>query len=436
MINYQEAIRKITDVAASRRAKTEMVAIEDCVGRILAREVLGDEPVPSFDNSAMDGFVVNAAATVGASEAHPLRLHVHKTIVAGDTPGGEAASGAQAVAPAAPLIGAPNIAYEIMTGAPIPAGPFDAVVKVEDVQVLGGPEAMEILISAPVVEGNNIRRAGEDFMQGQKVAGVGTRLGAQHVMACAALGIANVEVYRRPRIAVISTGRELVHHSVSRLDPGMIRNSTGPFLMATLQEMGVEAKFYGVVPDDESVWAGLIDSVMADQPDIVLTTGAVSMGKHDFVKSALEKMGAEIVFHKVAIRPGKPLLFAKFAHVPTVVFGVPGNPISTAVGLRFFISPYLRARFGLPAEQPQRARLVNGVAKKPEDLKCFFKGSLRATENGLEATLFKGQASFMISPFLVSNSWLVFPEALAKIEVGQTVEVFSLNHEWQGGEWL
>jgi molybdopterin molybdotransferase len=417
MISYRDAIRQISLVAEERVSSDEVCALENSLGRVLSQDIVGYEAVPSFDNSAMDGFALTAQATLAASRENPVRFGVKRIIAAGDEP--------------TRVCGSEFAAVEIMTGAPLPGGAFDAVVKIEDVEVRrdGDGTAVEISVREPVAVGQNVRRRGEDFAPGQAVARRGTRVRASQIMACAALGVSQVRVFRRPKVAVISTGRELVHHSEPVLKPGMIRNSTAPFLMASLSALGAEAKFHGSNPDNAEEFRQLMDHVLADEPDVVITTGAVSMGKYDFVHHSLEKLGAEILFHKAAIRPGKPILFAKMKSSNTVFFGVPGNPISTAVGLKFFISPYLRARFGLAPEKPQPARLSSDVPK-PDGLRCFFKGKLEINEGVAEVRALKGQASFMISPFLESNCWVVFSEEGNVRHRGQDVEVFTLAENW------
>jgi molybdopterin molybdotransferase len=165
----------------------------------------------------------------------------------------------------------------------------------------------------------------------------------------------------------------------------------------------------------------MIDQILKHQPDVIVTTGAVSMGKHDFVSSALKELGAETVFHKVAIRPGKPILFAKFESGP-VVFGLPGNPVATVVGWRFFIEPYLRELMGLKAEAPLRAKLPE-QPDSPEGLRCFYKA--RLGENSNEVEVLSGQMSFMVSPLLDANVWAVIPEQTIGKDL--TIDVYPLQ---------
>ena len=418
MIQYKDALEFLTAAAALRRplfeAVPETVALENCVGRLLFADLLSPEAIPPFDNSSMDGFAVHSALTAAATLRAPLQLKVLGSIAAGDTPVVKSEENSQPVA------------WEIMTGAPIPHG-FDAVVKVEDIEVKrdaqGAP--VEIWISKPLTARENFRGRGEDFALNQLVARAGDRLMPEHVMALASLGLAEVSVKRRPRVALVSTGSELVTHSTKELTPGMIRNSTAPHLMAALPGYGVDCHFYGTLIDRPEVFEWALGEILQHAPDIILTTGAVSKGKHDFIPDTLLKSGAKTQFHQVAIRPGKPGLFCEFENGP-VVFGIPGNPVSTAVALRFFVSHYLEALTGARPELPLKARLV-AAAPKPEGLRCFFKAQFHAGSEGGEVRCLGGQPSFMVSPMLESNAWVVFPEEGSTVAEGTWVDVYPLH---------
>ena len=215
-------------------------------------------------------------------------------------------------------------------------------------------------------------------VSGRLIINGGTRIEPRHILALAALGIARVGVRVRPRVALINTGRELVDAG-QKPGPGQIRNATGPFLAAALSTMGAEVKAQHCVGDDPGEFKQRIEP-LGDEVDVILATGAVSMGRHDFVPRAIEELGAEILFHKTATRPGKPGLAASFGNGP-LFFGMPGNPVSTAVALRFFVSPVLRFFLGQAPESPLRARLSAAI-EKPEGLRCFYKGKLKQGSSG------------------------------------------------------
>lgn len=418
MINYQQAIELIVQAAKSRNLGDELVLLEQCMGRLLSDSVTSPEDVPSFDNSAMDGFALRSGETRGASIDRPLQFKVVGALVAGDPPPEE--------------ISRESCAVEIMTGAPMPRGGFDAVVRVEDTQtILDSSGAMSaIRLSKPLTPKENVRFAGEDFKSGQVVLRAGTTLQPQHILALAALGITHLHVRRKPRVSIIATGKELVEHSVRDLEPGLIRNSTAPFLMSALTESGADPRFFGIIRDDPEEFTRTLRLALSENPDLVITTGAVSMGRHDFIRPTVERMGAQTIFHKVAIRPGKPLLFAQFQDESSkpngpILFGVPGNPVSTAVGLRFFVLPFLRTLAGLPPEQGFTATLANSFPK-PDGLRCFYKGRYSVQSGCLSVQALKGQASFMTSPLLEANCWVQFEEPGEGVAAGTRVQVFPM----------
>ncbi|MGK5087116.1 gephyrin-like molybdotransferase Glp [Bdellovibrionota bacterium FG-2] len=413
--SYDEALKLIQEAAVEQGVlPEEQITLSDVRGRVCAHSLKSTEMSPPFNNSAMDGFAVMSSAVFSASPEHPVRLLVKGLIAAGD----------------APITTSPvdrSCAWEIMTGAPMPAAQScDSVVRIEDVHVERDAQgnAMAIELSRPIAPHENVRDAGEDFAVGSPVVFAGAMLQSEHILALASLGIDKIPVRRRPRVAVISTGRELT--------TGQIRNSTAPFLVAALTALGVEVEFCGTLADEPHEFIETMQKQMAKSPDVIITTGAVSMGKYDFIAMALGDLGAKVVFHKTAIRPGKPMLFAKLpgptlgAQSP-VVFGLPGNPVATVVGLRFFVEPYLRAITGLPPEQPLRAQLCEKV-RKPAGLRCFFKARLDFKEHhSASVRVLPGQASFMVSPLLVSNAWAILPEELSELPAGELIDVVPMR---------
>ena len=399
MLLHGDALALIRGAARARAAslETEDVALAAALGRVTARALNGREPIPPFDNSSMDGFALAAAkaATV------PARLPVLGTIMAGDVPRCAVETGG---------------AWRIMTGAPMPAG-CDAVVPVEKTRERDG--SVEILEAAE--PGDFVRGAGRDFPAGAEVCPAGTRLGARHLLALAAAGVATVPARRKPRVAFIATGRELVSPDCG-LKPGQIRDASTTYLSSAIPSLGADFDSFGVVADDASEFRARLEKILsAKYYDLVLTTGAVSMGTADFIPETLKAMGCDILFHKTAIRPGKPGLFARFENGP-LFFGLPGNPISTVVGLRFFVEPCLRELLGRPHELPFRSNLSADV-EKPEGLRCFFKAR-RAPDGRIE--ILAGQASFQIHSMLLSDCWAVLPENGSKLNAGQEIDVYPL----------
>jgi molybdopterin molybdotransferase len=425
MIQYRDALAKIQKIASEHLISSEVISLHDSLGRILDEDVMSPEQVPSFTNSSMDGFAIFAKDTVNASTSNPLRIKVNGMVAAGDLDAFKKFANQ-----------GPGIAVEIMTGAPVPQGGLDAIVKIEDVRVERDDDgtAVAIHLFQPSSSGDFIRPLGSDYEVGQSVLNKGIRISPEHILAASSLGISKVKVKKLPRIAIISTGSELVSPEEKTLEPGMIRNSTGPFLVAALKRMGFESKYLGVIQDDPELYRRTIQSALDEGAELILSTGAVSMGKFDFVTDVLKQMGAITHFHKVSIRPGKPLLFAEFTgKQKAVVFGVPGNPISTAVGLRFFIEPYLRSAMELPSEQPFKVKLAQG-ATKPEGLQCFFKAKTSLTMDGnLVVNFLKGQASYIVSALIDANSWVVFPAEGEKMNSGELVDVYPLQNSFESG---
>jgi len=407
MIGYLEALATILE--QSRRLEARRCPAAHALGCLLAEPVVSPAYLPPFDNTAMDGFALHAGT---------LRL------VAGvEFP----VLGAQAAGD--DLIRADSGAWEIMTGARMPEG-MDTVVPVEQVEILdqdGTGRPSRIRLAVDVVAHQHVRRRGEDVMQLAGIMGAGEQVLPQHVMLLAALGIADVAIVRRPRVAVITTGRELVDDPAQPLQSGQIRNSNGPFLAARVAAAGADVVYRRTVGDAPGDFLTALEQALQAGADVLLSTGAVSMGRHDFVPDTLRDLGAQIHFHKVAIRPGKPLLFAQLPG-GTLFFGLPGNPVSSAVGLRFFVEPALRAMLGLPPEQPLRMPLRARFDKRAP-LRFFLKGRVEADHGGqLHASVLAGQESFRIRPLLDANAWLVVPEDAVTCESVTLVDTYGLGH--------
>lgn len=399
MIPYAEARRLISETVLARAPLSEeTVPLAKSLGRVCSTELFGREAIPPFANSSMDGYALASARASGASSS-PLTLPVLGTILAGDPPRCQAEAGA----------------WKIMTGAPIPAG-CDAVVPVEQARSLDGGRAVEILRTPN--EGDFVREAGQDFGAGAQICPAGTALTARHLMALAAAGLAKIPVRRRPRVALIATGRELCPPE-QPLAPGKIRDASSAFLAAECARLGLDFAFRGVVADDAGAFAGHMDRALSEGYDAILTTGAVSMGDADFIPAALKEMDARTVFHKVAIKPGRPILFAEFPKGP-FVFGLPGNPISSVVGMKFFVEPFLRDLLGRPMDLPIRCRLSSAVSK-PEKLRCFYKARRREVGS---VEILPAQASFQIHSLLAADCWAVLPEEGAEMKAGSEVDVY------------
>ncbi len=420
MISYNDSLQQV--LAACSPLPAEQVPLVDALGRVFARDVIAAANLPAFDNSAMDGF---ALASAGQMLAAGEEFAVVGSQAAGD---GVASSAGDAC--------------EIMTGASLPNG-LDSVVPVEQVQVVvrdadGNPARIRLQVD--VLPGAHVRRRGQDVAAGDSVVRAGSRHDASTHMLLASLGVDVLAMHPRVPVALIATGRELVDDPRQPLAPGQIRNSNGPFLAARLDEAGACVVHQETVGDDSAAFTDALQRGLDAGAQLVLSTGAVSMGRHDFVPDALRALGATIVFHKVAIRPGKPLLFARLPG-GQLYFGLPGNPVSSAVGMRFFVEPALRALLGQRPEQALRLPLAEPIQKKA-GLQCFFKAHVGLDATGrLQVRVLQGQESFRIRPLLAANAWAVLDAAIDVFAVGGVVVVYGqdgrgiiLRAEEDGGE--
>lgn len=407
MINYSSALAIIETVA--HRLDALELPIGETAGMVSAADICSRSAVPSFDNAAMDGYALRSSDTRAATVDAPVTLAIAGSIAAGQA--------APAATPAA-------TAWEIMTGAPMPAG-CDAVLPVESARAdqAAGAAAARLIIDHPIAAGTNRREAGSDFAADALLVRAGTRLEPAALMALAAGGCDTVPVRRRPRIAVMTTGSELTTAGVADTT-ARIRDANGPYLDALLAELGVSRSGLCSVADDPAAAARAL-SMLAAGSDIVLTTGGVSAGRLDFVPAMITALGGEILFHKVAIRPGKPVLLARLP-AGQLIFGLPGNPMAVAVGLRFFVLPAIRALLGLPPERYFRARCLEG-SRKRAGLTFFAKAHAQVDRDGrLAVELLPGQESFRIRPLLQANCWAIVPEGCIDLTAGALIEIAPL----------
>jgi len=406
MISYDDAISIIRRCGKNRQLETEAVALEDIDGRICAEELRAPMANQPFDNSAMDGFALDSRQLLNASNEQPVKLKIAGRIVAGEA--------APTQAPA------PGKCYEIMTGAPMPPG-CDTVVAVENTE----KQAQGVVFWVSSEKGNNIRLAGADFAEQEVVVEVGARLDLRQILPLATLGLGRVNVLCKPKVSVLSTGLEVIDDLDQPLESGQIYNATAPYLRQMLPALGADTRFCGTVADDPQEFRQKLQEMIACGSDIIVTTGAVSAGVCDFVRSELEAMGAEIMFHKVRMRPGKPILFAKLPDGGPLFVGLPGNPVATAAGLRFFVYPLMRAMQGLPPEQPKRGVLKSGSTNKKADFRFFLRAVSRHTNHiTREIEILPKQQSFMVSAFVDANAWALAPEGVAEINEGDLVDFY------------
>jgi len=390
-----DAQRLVLDAAAPLAEET--VPLADAAGRVLARDARSVVDLPPFDRSAMDGFAVRAADT-GA----PMR-------VAGELAAGDTAD--------APL--APGTALAIMTGAPLPPG-ADAVLQVEHAHVENGSVRAE----APIRHGLHVRYRGEDVHAGDVLAAAGEPLTLPRVSSLAAAGVGEVTVHRRAQVHVLISGSELLPLGAPP-EPGKIHESNGLMVRLFAERAGAQVADHGVVADDYEATVAAVEAGL--QGDVLLVSGGVSMGEHDYVRPAFEACGVEQVFWRVRVKPGKPLFFGR--RRDTLVFGLPGNPLSCIVGFVSLIDLALRRLHGeaAPAMRTVPARLT--VPAGPSDGRTTFLTSRLAPgpDGVLEATPTARQGSHMTGALGESDGFVIAPHGSVPLEAGAIVDALRVD---------
>ena len=380
----------------------EAVALGRARGRVLADDLVAGVALPSFDNSAMDGYAVRAADIAGAADDNPVTLPVAADIPAGRTD-------------VPPL--EPRTAHRIMTGAPLPAG-ADTIVQVEHTD--GGHDRVRVF-RAPGT-GTSVRRTGEDVATGSVVLPAGTVLGAAQIGVAAAVGAATLSVRRRPTVLVLSTGSELVAPGTP-LRPGQIYESNGPMLAAAVEDAGGAAELLRFVPDDVAHLHRVLDDRLATGTvDLVLTSGGISAGAYEVVKEGLAGRGVEFV--KVAMQPGGPQGVGRVDGVGVVA--LPGNPVSSHVSFEVFVRPVLRAAFGHP--HPERPRVTAALAvplTSTPGRRQFRRGVLDAVSGTVREV--GGPPSHLLAALARADCFFVVPEEVTELAAGAPVEVWLLD---------
>jgi molybdopterin molybdotransferase len=405
-VSFEEARNII--LGTVRSMGTEKVALSESLGRVVAETAVAPWDIPPLDNSAMDGFAVRAADVSGAGPGRPVVLEVLENLPAGRV-------GRHALRP--------GTAVRIMTGAPVPAG-ADAVVRVEDTE----GEGEKVRIRARVKAGKDIRRAAEDVRAGQKVLEAGDFLTPAAVGMLAGLGRASVRVTQRPRVAVLSTGDELVEVDGDRREGKIIATNTYS-LSSQVREAGALPIALAIAPDAPEAIASRFREAMSC--DVIVSSGGVSVGAYDFVKDVLEGLGSKMKFWRVAMRPGHPLAFGLLQGRP--VFGLPGNPVSCMVSFEVFARPALLKMMGRQDlfRPVVRARLAETLRQKPGRL-TFVRARVRREASGFSVISTGSQSSGILFSMVRANGLLLFPADRTELPEGSEVEVQIIDPSfWQ-----
>lgn len=397
-----EDMYRETDVLPARKTP-----LAQTVGLTLAEDIKAPLPLPSFDNSAMDGFAFAASSVRHASSDNPVTLHVLGSSIAGDQTDG--------------LCVLPGQAAKVMTGAPMPKG-TDTVLPVE----AASWDDDALVFEAPYPFGRHVRRVGQDVTANETVLKAGTTIKSQHFPILSALGIGSVPVRPFPTAAWISTGQEISDDFNRPLASGQIYNATRVFSETAAQRLGFNVQHAVTVKDTAADFSAALETALAKNPTLILSTGGVSAGQYDFVRPALEETGAEIIFHKARIKPAKPVLFAKLTN-GTYFFGLPGNPISTALALRAFVHPFVRGLAGRRPEAFKVARLTRDISVTGGKT-VFLMARVHASDDGIMLAIpHKRQQSFQTMPFAECNAWLMVPEGVTELEAGDQVQWFPFS---------
>lgn len=407
MHSVPEASARI--LADIQRLPEELVALGDVAGRVLARDAIAPLAMPPWRNSAMDGYAVLADDIAQASGEHPVRLRVLETVPAGGFASRAVASGQ---------------ATRIMTGAPLPDG-ADTVVRVEDTD--GGTETVEIRNARDALK--NIRARGEDYNEGDVVLAAGDSLGPAQVGVLASMGMGSVRVYKRPRVALISSGDELV--DLDRFDEVLagrkIVTSNSYTLSALVRASGAEPTDYGVAPDTPAALRERVEAALAS--DLIVTSAGASVGEYDYVRQVLDSLGADLKLWRVRMRPGAPLGFGIVRGVPWI--GLPGNPVSAMVTFELFVRPAIRKMLGHRRlfRRPVPAVLEEAVSIQAR-LTHFLRAILRVREDGsLGVRLTGPQGSAILTSMARANALLVVPEDKSSCAVGEVLHAIPLGED-------
>ena len=405
MNSYKAAISKLNN--NSLKIGSEIVSIKDALNRISSKEVIAKSDYPADDNTAFDGFAVNSKETKNTFQ----KFKILKTIAAGDNPY---------------IKKVPKLScIEVMTGAIIKK-PFDTIIPIEDIEFFPSKQnAKYIIIKKKIKKSEFIRPKGSDYKKGNKIIRKGELINPAHILSLKTLGIDKVLVKKKVNIVFYPSGNEL--SDKKNIPSWKIRNSNTIYLNSLIKSLPVNFTVKKILRDkDQKLFKKQISKQLKSKTDILITSGAVSKGKFDFIPSVINQFKLKNHFKGVAIRPGKPIMFAKFNN-NKCFFGLPGNPISSVACFRFFVIPLLFKSLGLKVEKPIFAKLKNKFSKKKKFTR-FVKGKLTFDKKGLvQFEVFEGQESYKIEPFVKSNAWGVFKDGVSVFNKGNLIDVYSAS---------
>ena len=414
MISYDQSKRILKK--AKIKIKDEIIKSDVSLNRVVSKNIYSGINYPSANNAAFDGYAVNSKDTVGIKKNSSKQFKIIGSIAAG-------------VKPFKKKIKKYNT-VEIMTGGIMPKG-FDTIIPIEQIHFYPNKKNKKyILVNQKIKKNNHVRFAGSDFKKKEIVVKKNTIIQPNHILAFKTLGIKKIKVKKKINILFFSTGNEISNND--DIPEWKVRNSNSHYIRNLDENFIFNFKEGGILKDHhQKIYKSKINKMLKSNIDIIITSGAVSAGKFDYIPSIVKSFKLSNYFKGVAIRPGKPILFAKIKGKQKAIFGLPGNPISSAACFRFFVYPYLENILGLDTENPVKAILKNNFSKK-KNFTRFAKSKLNTTKNGkIEVKVLKGQESFRIKSFVKSNIWTLLPSGKSKFKKGELVDCFFPNHSNQ-----
>ena len=388
----------------------EYIKSSECLNRVCASNILSSVDYPSANNSSFDGYALNSNDTINIKKNEFKAFKIIGFIPAGQKPFKKKIKKFNAV--------------EIMTGGIIPKG-FNTIIPIEKINFYPNNKIRKfILIKERIKKYNNVRFAGSDYRKKQLIIKKGTVIQPNHILALKTLGVKKIKVKKKLNILFFSTGNEISNSD--KIPSWKVRNSNSQYIESLSNNFLFNFENGGILKDHHhQYFKSRINKILKSKINIIITSGAVSAGKFDYIPSVIKQFKTSHYFKSVMIRPGKPLLFAKIKQ--KVIFGLPGNPISTAACFRFFVYPFIEKILNIQNEKPIRAFLKNNFEKK-KNFTRFIKSKLRTTKKGkLEVELLQGQESFRINSFVKSNVWAVLPRGQSKFKKGQIIDCFLPN---------
>ncbi len=409
MISYKKAIKLIKK--NSIILSSDKISIEKALNRICTKDIFSPSKYPSFDNSAFDGFALASKETKGLSLKKIKKFEILKTIAAGDNPKINNYK--------------KNSTVGIMTGALVPKQ-FDTILPVEKAKYLPSKKKpTHIILDKELKKFDYIRFGGEDYKVKSLVIRKGQKIQANHLTALAALGIKEVAVKKIPKIIFFSTGSEVTDYKKKNIPLWKIRNSNNIFFSNFGKSLNLKVINGGIIKDNEpNKLKKALKKAMRSDIDLIVTSGAISAGKFDFIPKFIKEFGFQNKFKGSKIKPGRPIMLSKLKK--KLFLGLPGNPISTAAGFRFFLYPLIRNMLGMKKEKIFNAKLLSKYSKR-KDFTHFLRCSLAVTKNGTcEIKILKGQQSNRLKALVEANCWGVFKSGKAKFKAGDFIECLPL----------